>query len=97
MENNEVKNLTPIRKDKTGNIVQIAREPRKYSKTVLAIRSVCFWIMLITVVVLLTIAVTAIWIEAGETVAKSISTALVVLAGTGFVALIAPILDKTEE
>ena len=53
--------------------------------------------MLITVVVLLAIAVTAIWIEAGETVAKSISTALVVLAGTGFVALIAPILDKTEE
>lgn len=97
MENNEVKNLTLIRKDKTGNIVQIAREPRKYSKTVLAIRSVCFWIMLITVVVLLAIAVTAIWIEAGETVAKSISTALVVLAGTGFVALIAPILDKTEE
>lgn len=97
MENNAVKNLTPIRKGEKGNIVQIAREPRRYSKTVLAVRSVCFWIMIITVVVLLAIAVTAIWTGSDETVAKSIATAFVVLAGTGFIALIAPILDKTEE
>ena len=96
MENNEVKNLTPIRKGETGNIVQIARETRKYSKTVLTIRSVCFWIMLITIAVLLAMTITAIWVGSDEIAGKSIATAIVILAGTGLVAFIAPILDKTE-
>ena len=78
--------------------VMVARAPKKeYSPMVKAVRSVCFWVMILSTVLLAALCVVSIWTEVSDIIGKAWGTFLVVISASAFIAVIVPLLDKNEE
>ena len=81
----------------TTNYVNFAPAPKKkYSPMVQGIRSTAIWVMIFSAVVLAMVCIMAIWVDLSDVLGKAWATFFVVGLAGGFIALIAPLLDKTE-
>ncbi|MDO4872392.1 MAG: hypothetical protein Q4A27_03155 [bacterium] len=85
--------------DKTAQRPQVVVKtaPKvEYSAMVKTVRSVCFWVMILSTVVLASLGVISIWTDISDIFGKAFATFIVVASASGFVALIAPLLDKSS-
>lgn len=81
----------------TTNYVNFAPAPKKkYSPMVQGIRSTAIWVMIFSAVVLAMVCIMAIWVDLSDVLGKAWATFFVVGLAGGFIALVAPLLDKTE-
>ena len=103
-KNQKTERVVEIRKGENSTVVQtakpivVARAPKKeYSPMVKAVRSVCFWVMILSTVLLAALCVVSIWTEVSDLIGKAWGTFLVVVSASAFIAVIVPLLDKNEE
>ena len=70
---------------------------KQFSPLVVMIRRVVIWVTIISAGILAFISIIAIWADISDIIGRTWSTFIVILFASGFIAMVAPLLDQYEK
>ena len=98
-ENKPTEKVIAIRKG-DNNEVELNKKAvvkKQFSPLVVMIRRVAIWVTIISAGILAFISIIAIWADISDIIGRTWSTFIVILFASGFIAMVAPLLDQYEK
>ncbi|MBP6925030.1 hypothetical protein KBB73_01445 [Candidatus Saccharibacteria bacterium] len=98
-ENKPTEKVIAIRKGDNNEVVlpKKAVVKKQFSPLVVMIRRVAIWVTIISAGILAFISIIAIWADISDIIGRTWSTFIVILFASGFIAMVAPLLDQYEK
>ena len=98
-ENKPTEKVIAIRKGDNNEVEanEKAVVKKQFSPLVVMIRRVAIWVTIISAGILAFISIIAIWADISDIIGRTWSTFIVILFASGFIAMVAPLLDQYEK
>ena len=98
-ENKPTEKVIAIRKGDNNEVEEAEKAvvKKQFSPLVVMIRRVAIWVTIISAGILAFISIIAIWADISDIIGRTWSTFIVILFASGFIAMVAPLLDQYEK